>query len=80
MNTKSTSPKVGTLASQTLRSPSSSQAAKQMAASALSQAHTGRQTGKKIESKASQVLQSDKYKASTKVLAASVLAQSNKQR
>lgn len=80
MNKKYTSAKVGTLASKTLQSNSSSQIAKQLAASALSQTHTSRQTGAKMESKASHVLQSDKYSDSTKTLAASVLAQANKQR
>jgi hypothetical protein len=80
MNNKHTSSKIGKLASQTLQSSSSSQIAKQLAASALSQTHTNRQTGAKMESTASRVLQSDKYIDTTKTLAATVLAQSNKQR
>jgi len=80
MNKKHTSASVGTLASQTLQSNSASQIATQLAASALSQTHTSRQTGAGMESKASHVLQSDKYSDTTKILAASVLAQANKQR
>lgn len=80
MSSKHTSSKVGTLASQTLQNNSSSQIAKQLAASALSQTHTSRQTGAKMETKASQVLQSEKYSDATKTLAASVLSQANKQR
>ncbi|WP_084494840.1 hypothetical protein [Alkanindiges illinoisensis] len=79
-NSKQTSKAVGSLASQTLRSSSSSSIQKELAASALSQTNSGKQTGSEMESKASRVLQSDKYNDTTKTLAASVLAQANKER
>lgn len=79
-NSKKTSSKVGTLASEVLRNSSSSSIQKQLAASALSQSSSSKQTGSQMETKASQVLQSDKYRDTTKTLAASVLAQSNKER
>jgi hypothetical protein len=79
-NSKKTSNKVSTLASEVLRNSSSSSIQKQLAASALSQSSSSKQTGSQMETKASQVLQSDKYSDTTKTLAASVLAQSNKER
>lgn len=79
-NTKQTSSTVATLASEVLRSGSSSAIQKELAGSAMSQASTGKQTSADLESKASRVLDSDKYNATTKTLAASVLAQSNKER
>ena len=79
-NTKQTSSKVATLASETLRSSSASTIQKQLAASAMAQASTGKQTSAEMEVKAGQVLESDKYNDTTKTLAASVLAQSNKER
>jgi hypothetical protein len=79
-NTKQSSPKVATLASETLRDPHASAIAKSLAASALSQSSTSKETGKAMETKASQVLQSEKYSGTTKTLAASVLSQSDKLR
>lgn len=79
-NTKQTSSRIGRLASETLQSSSSSQVAKSLAASALSQRSGDRQTGAKMEDVAARVLSSDKYANNTKELAASVLAQANKQR
>ena len=79
-NPKQSSPKIATLASNTLQDASSSQIAKSLAASVLSQSNSSKQTGKELESKASQVLQSSKYSDETKSLAASVLSQSNKNR
>lgn len=79
-NTKTSSPKVASLASQTLTNPSASATAKTLAGSVLAQTHTGKQTGAEAESLASSVLQSQKYSSDTKTLAASVLAQSNKDR
>ncbi len=80
MNKKTTSDKVATLASQVLNDASSSVTARSLAASALSQAKAGKQTGAEMESFASMVLQSSKYSADTKTLAASILAQANKER
>ena len=79
-NTKQTSSRIGRLASETLQRNSSSQVAKSLAASALSQRSGDRQTGARMEDTAARVLASDHYAKGTKVLAASVLSQSNKQR
>jgi endonuclease III len=79
-NTKQTSGRVASLASETLRNGNTSQTAKTLAASALSQRSTSRQTGSTTEDLASKVLASAKYAEETKILAASVLAQSNKDR
>ena len=79
-NTKQTSGRVASLASETLRSGSTSQTAKTLAASALSQRSNSRQTGSTTEDLAAKILASPKYADQTKVLAASVLSQSNKDR
>lgn len=79
-NTKQTSSRIGRLASETLQSSSSSQVAKSLAASALSQRSGDKQTGAQMEDKAAHVLASDRYARETKELAASVLSQANKQR
>ena len=52
-NGKQTSKNVGSLASEVLRDPSSSAIQKQLAASALSQANSDKQTGSTMETKAS---------------------------
>lgn len=79
-NTHRTSSRVAGLAAQTLQSNSASKTAKSLAASALAQTNTHRQTGAAMESLASTVLRSDKYAAGTKELAGSVLSQANKAR
>lgn len=79
-NTKQTSGRVATLASETLQSRSASQVAKSLAASALTQRSGSKQTGAKMEEVASRVLRGGKYSEETKDLAASVLSQSNKSR
>ena len=79
-NANKTSVKVAKLAGQTLNDDHASATAKKLAASVLSQAVTGRQTGSEMEDIASKVLQSDKYSDNTKTLAGSVLSQSNKDR
>lgn len=79
-NTKQTSTRVGKLAAETLQDSRSSQVAKSLAASALSQRSGDRQTGSKMENVAARVLSSDRYAEGTKELAATVLAQANKQR
>ena len=79
-NTKRTSRSVASLASHTLLNNSSSQIAKQLAASALAQHRTGSQTGAQMEELAGRVLASDKYADATRVLAASLVSQSNKDR
>jgi hypothetical protein len=77
-NMKQTSSRIGRLASETLQNKSSSQVAKSLAASALSQRNGDKQTGAVMEEKAARVLASDRYAKETKKLAASVLSQSNK--
>ena len=79
-NTKQTSPRIATLAAETLQNGRSSKVAKSLAASALSQRSGDKQTGAKMEDVASRVLASDHNAKHTKALAASVLAQANKQR
>ncbi|AVI87368.1 hypothetical protein BTW15_19215 [Pseudomonas syringae pv. tomato] len=79
-NTKATSNKVAQLASETLRNPNASAIAKSLAASALAQTHTDKQTGSDMEHKAGQVLQSEKYSEATKALAGSLVSQANKER
>jgi len=79
-NTKQTSPRIATLAAETLQNSRSSKVAKSLAASALSQRSGDKQTGSKMEDVASRVLASDHNAKHTKELAASVLAQANKQR
>ena len=79
-NTKQTSVRIARLASSTLQNTESSQTAKSLAASALSQRNTSHQTGAVIEDLASTVLNSSKYSAETKKLAGSVVSQANKAR
>ena len=79
-NTKTTSPQIAKLASETLTNKNSSKIAKELAGSALSQVNKDNQTGAKLEEKASNVLKSEKYSEETKQLAASILSQSNKDR
>ncbi|WP_299784290.1 hypothetical protein [uncultured Roseobacter sp.] len=79
-NTNRTSRKVASQTAATLSDPNASATAKSLAASALSQSGTGKQTGAAMEDKASKVLQSDKYSSGTKSLAGTVLSQSNKAR
>ena len=79
-NIKSTSSNEASLAVKILSDPKSSDIAKSLAASVLSQTHTDKQTGSEMEDIAARVLSSDKYNEDTKSLAASVLSQSNKER
>jgi hypothetical protein len=79
-NRKGTSSKVASLAADTLFKPGSSQTARKLAGSALSQSNTNRQTGAEMEDLASKVLRSDRNSEKTKALAGSVLSQSNKKR
>ncbi|MFZ2168462.1 MAG: hypothetical protein WAW61_02380 [Methylococcaceae bacterium] len=79
-NTKETSSRIASLASEKLRDPNASQIQKSLAASALSQSGSSKQTGAAMETKAAKVLGSEKYSHETKELAASVVSQSNKDR
>ena len=79
-NTKTTSNSIASVAAKVLQNENSSQIAKELAGSALSQKNKGNQTGSAMEEKAAKVLNSTKYSDETKSLAASVLSQSNKER
>jgi hypothetical protein len=79
-NRKKTSPQIASLAAKTLQDKNASVTAKKLAASALAQTGTGKQTGSELEDLASKVLDSPKYNDDTKSLAGSVLSQSKKER
>lgn len=79
-NSKRTSDSVASTAARVLQSPSSPAIQKSLAASALSQAVSGRETGAEMETKAAKALDNPRSAATTKKLAASVVAQSNKKR
>jgi hypothetical protein len=79
-NKKSSTPSTSHLASNILRDHSSSEIAKSLAGSVLSQTDSSKQTGEKLEDLASKVLNSNKYSEDTKSLAGSVLSQSDKKR
>jgi hypothetical protein len=79
-NNKQSSPGMSSKAAKILANPNSSDTAKSLAASVVSQSNSPKQTGAHLETLASKVLQSEKYSDTTKSLAASVLAQSNKER
>ena len=79
-NPKVSSPKLASQAAATLRDNGSSNIAKRLAASVLSQAQGGDQTGAAMETTASKVLSSSKYSDETKALAASLVSQSNRER
>ena len=79
-NSKKSSDTLASQAAVTLRDGGSSNIARRLAASVLSQAQPGNQTGKTMETTASQVLRSSKYSDDTKALAASVVSQANKLR
>lgn len=79
-NSKKTSAEIAALAAKVLSSNNSSDIAKRLAGSALSQTNKGNETGSEMEDIASDVLRSNKYSAISKALAASVLSQSNKKR
>lgn len=80
INTKQTSSSVASLAGKTLQSGGASQIQKQLAGSALAQAHSGKQTGAAIEATASKALRSGSASATTQKLAGSVVSQSNRKR
>lgn len=79
-NTKQTSDKTASQAAKTLRDPSASARDKSIAASALSQHGTGKETGKAMERTAAAALASGKTSPAVRKLAASVTSQSNKKR
>jgi hypothetical protein len=80
INSKKTSPPIGTLAARTLQDPHASEVARSLAASVLAQRQSGLQTGAAMEDKAARVLASEKYADDTRRLAASLVSQSNVER
>jgi hypothetical protein len=79
-NKKTSSDKISSQAAKVLSDPNASAIQKKLAASALSQSDSSKQTGAQMEETASNVLKSSKYSADTKRLAGSVLSQANKSR
>ena len=79
-NKKKTSVEIAFIAAKILSDKTSSDIAKKLAGSALSQVNKENETGSEMEDIASNVLKSKKYSDTTKSLAASVLSQSNKKR
>lgn len=79
-NPKISSQEIKSKAAKILGNENSSEMAKKLAASVLSQADPAKQTSSEMEEIASKVLQSPKYSDETKSLAGSVLSQSNKDR
>lgn len=79
-NQKISSQEMKSKAAKILVNENSSEVAKKLAASVLSQADPTKQTSSEMEEIASKVLQSSKYSDDTKSLAGSVLSQSNKER
>jgi len=70
-----TSGRVASTASEILRNPNSSKAAKSIAASALSQTGTNKSTSAKVASVAAKTLDSGRAGKATKTVAGSVLTQ-----
>jgi hypothetical protein len=79
-NTKGTSSRMASKASDILRDANASAIQKSLAGSALAQRGTGKQTSSAMEDRAAQALASKHYSAETKSLAGSVVSQSNKER
>lgn len=77
-NPKQTSDQVASLAAAKLRDEEASQIQKQLAGSALSQAHTGNAPSPEIEAVAAKALRNPRSAEDTRILAASVLSQSTK--
>lgn len=75
---ESSGPKVTKTASQVLRDPGASKAAKSLAGSALSQANTSKQTSTTAARTASKALNDGRTSQATKSLAGSVLTQKPK--
>jgi hypothetical protein len=79
-NSKTSSAYLASQAAATLKDLSSSEIARKLAGSVLSQRQGSHQTGKVMEATASRVLSSEKYSEQTKAFAASLVSQSNKVR
>lgn len=72
------SARIAHIASNVLRSPTASRAAKSLAGSALAQANTSKQTSAPVASKAAKVLDDGRAGRATRSLAGSVLTQKGK--
>lgn len=77
-NTKKSSDKLTSQAAKALQDENTSAIGKKLAASVLSQAAKGKETGKEMEAVASKVLKSDHYSDQNKSFAGSIVSQSNK--
>jgi hypothetical protein len=77
-NKKTTSSSVASAAAKVLGNPNSSQKAKQLAGSALSQVNKGNETSNNMEKIASKVLDNPNSSGISRKLAGSVLSQANK--
>lgn len=80
INSKQTSPKVASVAGQTLQNPNVSDLQRSLAGSALRQAGKPAQTGATTETRAARALDNTNSAKVTRTLAASVVSQSNKAR
>ncbi len=79
-NTKQSSDKLASQAAKALQDDRTSDIGKKLAASVLSQAASGKETGKEMENIASKVLNSNHYSEQNKSFAGSIVSQSNKDR
>jgi len=79
-NLKQTSENIASLASSVLNDKTASRIAKKLAASALTQRSSTKESGKELEQIAHKVMNGKRYAQRTRTLAASVLAQANKPR
>lgn len=80
MNNKVTTDSLASLAAMVLHDQQSSETARRLAGSALSQVNRGNETTSNLAALASQVLTSNKYSEITKELAGSVLSLADKNR
>lgn len=77
-NTKQSSARLASQAAKALQDGDTSAIGKKLAASVLSQAAKGKETGKDMEAVASKVLNSSHYSEQNKSFAGSIVSQSNK--
>jgi hypothetical protein len=78
MNNKKTTSRIASLASRVLTSSQSSETAKKLAGSTLSQVSKQKESSTLLDHLAAEVLKSQKYNEVTKELAGSVLSQAKK--
>lgn len=79
-NNKQSSAKLASQAAKALQNDNTSAIGKKLAASVLSQAAKGKETGKEMEAVASKVLNNDRYSDQNKSFAGSIVSQANKDR